>query len=819
MLEKVELLAPVGSEESLYAAVENGADAVYLGGKLFNARQYASNFSNEELKEVVQYCHIRQVKVYITVNILLDNNEINEIIDYILYLYNIDVDGIIVQDLGLSNIIRTVLPDFEVHASTQMTINNYMGAKFVEDMGFKRAVLARELSVGEIEYISNTTNIELEGFIHGALCVSYSGQCLMSSIIGGRSGNRGRCAQPCRMPYTFINDEGEVLQGYNNKYLLSPKDLNTIDNLDKIINSGIVSLKIEGRMKRPEYVATIVKNYKKALTNSISNNTKDVSQKDKKDIKQIFNRGFTKGFILGKDNRDFISYDKPNNRGIYIGKVINTDKSYIYIKLIEDLNLGDGIELRNDDVSFGLKVSEILLNDRSVTGGSKGDIVKIKRVNSKGNKDLEVYKTSDIKLLERAKLSYVEDNNKTTIPVFMNIEIKIDRSIKLHLWDNINYISIESEEKVEQARRVSLKEDKVKKQMGKLGNTPYHLQHIDIDIEDNAMVSLSVLNRLRRRAVTQLNEKRANSNNREYTTKDNIVSKFNGIIASNSELNNTDRGLISVKVDNIEQFKRLNLDKLDRVYINFHDDINNCINEVKNHNKEAYFYTGKILSNLDFKNLKTTIDSLERLDGVSVSNLGTLKFVKDNYNINIHGDIGLNIFNSYTMKFLYDYGVDSGTLSPELTLKQVSNIAKGGPMLKETYGYGYLPVMVTKYCPFSLIRKCKDSTNCGDCSYKNGFGLRDRKGMTFNIKRKNSTTIIYNSQPLLALEHINNIYDSGVNMIRLDFTMEKDEVEDIQDIFFEYANKNIRKDEVIKFIDKYRQKTGFTKGHYFRGVL
>ncbi|WP_425449170.1 DUF3656 domain-containing U32 family peptidase [Dethiothermospora halolimnae] len=819
MLEKVELLAPVGSEESLYAAVENGADAVYLGGKLFNARQYASNFSNEELKEVVQYCHIRQVKVYITVNILLDNNEINEIIDYILYLYNIDVDGIIVQDLGLSNIIRTVLPDFEVHASTQMTINNYMGAKFVEDMGFKRAVLARELSVGEIEYISNTTNIELEGFIHGALCVSYSGQCLMSSIIGGRSGNRGRCAQPCRMPYTFINDEGEVLQGYNNKYLLSPKDLNTIDNLDKIINSGIVSLKIEGRMKRPEYVATIVKNYKKALTNIISNNTKDVSQKDKKDIKQIFNRGFTKGFILGKDNRDFISYDKPNNRGIYIGKVINTDKSYIYIKLIEDLNLGDGIELRNDDVSFGLKVSEILLNDRSVTGGSKGDIVKIKRVNSKGNKDLEVYKTSDIKLLERAKLSYVEDSNKTTIPVFMNIEIKIDRSIKLHLWDNINYISIESEEKVEQARRVSLKEDKVKKQMGKLGNTPYHLQHIDIDIEDNAMVSLSVLNRLRRRAVTQLNEKRANSNNREYTTKDNIVSKFNGIIASNSELNNTDRGLISVKVDNIEQFKRLNLDKLDRVYINFHDDINNCINEVKNHNKEAYFYTGKILSNLDFKNLKTTIDSLERLDGVSVSNLGTLKFVKDNYNINIHGDIGLNIFNSYTMKFLYDYGVDSGTLSPELTLKQVSNIAKGGPMLKETYGYGYLPVMVTKYCPFSLIRKCKDSTNCGDCSYKKGFGLRDRKGMTFNIKRKNNTTIIYNSQPLLALEHINNIYDSGVNMIRLDFTMEKDEVEDIQDIFFEYANKNIRKDEVIKFIDKYRQKTGFTKGHYFRGVL
>ena len=271
-----ELLAPAGSMESLYAAVENGANAVYLGGKLFNARQNASNFGYEEIKEAIAYAHLNRVKVYVAINILIDDREMDKALDYIKFLYEEDIDAIIVQDLGLAKLVRELFPTLNIHASTQMTINNLEGVKFLEDLGFTRVVLARETPLEEIKRIRRASSIELEGFIHGALCVSYSGQCLMSSVIGGRSGNRGRCAQPCRMPYSIVDKEGELLDDWQELHLLSPKDLNTLDYIKELIEAGIKSLKIEGRMKRPEYVATIVETYRKAIDGNIR-----ISEKNK----------------------------------------------------------------------------------------------------------------------------------------------------------------------------------------------------------------------------------------------------------------------------------------------------------------------------------------------------------------------------------------------------------------------------------------------------------------------------------------------------------------------------------------------------------
>ena len=265
MNNEIELLAPVGSMDALKAAVQNGANAVYLGGKNFNARQYASNFDNDEIMEAIRYAHLRNVKVYITLNILLDEGELSHAIDYVRYLRKIGVDAIIVQDIGFASLIREIFPDMEVHASTQMTINNIYGIEHLKKMGFKRVVLAREVSIEEIKSISNKTNMELEVFIHGALCFSYSGQCLMSSFIGGRSGNRGRCAQPCRMPYTPIDENGQLLLDWDKLHLLSTRDLNTIEEINELLVAGVKSFKVEGRMKRPEYVATVISAYRKAI--------------------------------------------------------------------------------------------------------------------------------------------------------------------------------------------------------------------------------------------------------------------------------------------------------------------------------------------------------------------------------------------------------------------------------------------------------------------------------------------------------------------------------------------------------------------------
>ena len=292
-MNKIEVLAPAGTIESLYAAINKGADAVYLGGNKFSARAYASNFDNENMQKAIDYAHSYGVKIYVTINTILKENEIEEAVRYVGYLYEIGADALIIQDLGLFKRIKEEYPDLELHASTQMTIHNGEAAIYFKEKGFHRLVLSREMTIEEIKHISTDLNIETEMFVHGAICVSYSGQCLMSSIIGGRSGNRGRCAQPCRMEYTLKGEKSGEQKGH----LLSPKDMCTIDDVKDIVESGTHSLKIEGRMKRPEYVAGVVDNYRKAV-DKVLFKTKYNVQEGKGQLLQLFNRsGFTNAYL------------------------------------------------------------------------------------------------------------------------------------------------------------------------------------------------------------------------------------------------------------------------------------------------------------------------------------------------------------------------------------------------------------------------------------------------------------------------------------------------------------------------------------------
>jgi putative protease len=323
---KIELLAPAGSFEALEAAVNAGADAIYLGGNAFGARAYANNFDNEEMRKAVRFAHLHGVQIFVTVNTLVDDEEFAALADYLLFLDSIKIDGIIVQDMGVINVAKKLVPHLPLHASTQMTITNLEGVRFAAAQGMTRAVLARELSLEDIKKICAASPIEIEVFIHGALCVCYSGQCLMSSLIGGRSGNRGRCAQPCRLPYTLVDqDNKDLLDGEDaGKYLLSPRDLNTLRILPQLIEAGVTSFKIEGRMKRPEYVAIVVDAYRRAIDSYLAGDYK-VPAQDFANIEQIFNRDFTTAYLLDRPGKNMMSDRRPNNRGVLIGRVVKLD--------------------------------------------------------------------------------------------------------------------------------------------------------------------------------------------------------------------------------------------------------------------------------------------------------------------------------------------------------------------------------------------------------------------------------------------------------------------------------------------------------------
>jgi putative protease len=801
LIKNLELLAPVGSTEALQAAVMNGADAVYLGGKLFNARQYASNFDYEQLMEAVSYAHLRNVSVFVTVNILLDDKEIPDAIDYVKYLYEIGVDGIIVQDIGFAAIVRRIFPKLQVHASTQMTINNLEGAKHLEELGFTRAVLAREVPLSEIERISKNSNIELEVFVHGALCFSYSGQCLMSSLIGGRSGNRGTCAQPCRMEYSIVDKNGNLTGKFDKGYYLSTRDLNTLDQIQDLIRVGVKSFKIEGRMKRPEYVATVVGAYRKAIDGGSSL----LTHRDKIDVEQMFNREFTKGLTFGDFGSDFVSVERPDNRGRVVGKVISSKKNSIQVLLYEDVNVGDGLEWD----TYG--------RDRSGTkaqfNGKKDEIVWIDRIKEAALEGSQLRKTSSSELLDSAQKSYKHSDKDFSVD--MEVILHIGREPELIMDYNNTTVKVSGDSMVENAIKAPISRDRIYDQLSRLGDTVFSLRNLDLEMDENAFITVKEINNLRRKATEKLGEKIVGSFGRKLD----IV--FNEL--KSNELNvvkeEKEKIRLTVRVNNQKQLNQLNLEKVDRIYIGFDDNLKENLGRLKDRGLEAYYWTDKILYEEDLNKLQSVVDdNSEQLDGVSTSNLGTIQFIKDRFNTKLHGDIGLNCFNSYSIDYFRKIGVGGVTLSPELNLVQIRNVAekKGGEL--EAIVYGYLPSMITRNCPMAYLKGCKDDRGCKTCQYSEGFMLKDRIGKNFRMQRGNGFTTIYNSVPVMILDRLEDVQKSGVTSFRLDFTFEEN-ISEIQEIYYDYLNNKVGKNDAISFMNEYKSKNEVTNGHFFRGVV
>ncbi|MCX7842977.1 MAG: DUF3656 domain-containing protein [Clostridia bacterium] len=835
MTRKVELLAPAGNYDAFLAAVENGADAVYLGGRLFNARQFAGNFDSEQLKRAVDYAHARGCRIYVTMNTLIADSEMEEAIDFTGEIYEMGADGIIVQDTGFAGLVKRIFPDLDLHASTQMTIYNLEGVRALEKMGFKRAVLARELSLNEINYISQNTSLEIEVFVHGALCISYSGQCLMSSLIGGRSGNRGKCAQPCRLKYSLVGRTQEILKDMACGYLLSPKDLCSLELLKDIVDSGASSLKIEGRMRTPEYVATVVRIYRKYLDRLLSDGSSRgqalglIDEEDLNDLARIFNRGgLYHGYLKGKSGKSMMCFEKPKNWGIYIGKVLSYNKkeNTVKVKLEGSLSEGDGIEVWNgEDESPGNIVTEIKVNGNRTDSVAEGQTAVIGSISGRIEPGNKVYKTSDKKLMTFAAESFSGKFSRK-VPVEGRIRIKYGFPVTFAVYDKDgNSADALSGAIPEKAVNKPLTTDRVREQLGKTGATPFEFSNIDVELDEDIVIPVSELNHLRRKALEELEVKRIQRYSRKMSA--DSINKKNSLLYFRG---NNRKSKNDIKISLMLYGINIGFDYsslgADIVYIPFSAYANaanrNLFSEMRKNGTEIFMWLPNVTKGNYEHFIRTQLNQIPDwgIDGVLIANLGSLDYFAQLPEVKVRGDIGLNIFNSFALSEYENLGFSSLTLSPELNLKQINSIL-GAAIEKEVIAYGRLPVMTSEYCPGGILKRGFDDkaacTGCRSESYK----LKDRKGMEFPIlcDKIDCRSTIFNSKVLLMIEYIDSIKSAGIDTIRINITDES--IEEIGMLI------NMHKDALMdnkKALVKHRDEIekiksrGFTRGHFFRGV-
>lgn len=780
-MKKIELLSPAGNMESIYAAVQAGADAVYMGGNKFSARAFAENFDNDKIIETINYCHLYGVKVYITLNILIKDTEINEALKYIEFLYNIGTDALIVQDLGISYLIKKYFPEFEIHASTQMTIHNSGAALQLKELGFKRIVLARELSLSEITHISKDMHIETEVFVHGALCISYSGQCLMSSLIGGRSGNRGRCAQPCRLPFTLQSmDESMKYNGY----IMSPKDMCTIDIIKGLVDSGTSSLKIEGRMKRPEYVAGVTHIYRDALDSLYENKPFDV-ERSNKNLLKLFNReGFSKAYLMGNSGKDMMAYSFPRNTGILLGKVEND----LSINLKEGLNKGDGVRYGDE----GFNISKIIKSEESVMHGSEEENVFIYPQSFK--KDDLLYKTSDLQY--QGDLSnYYKNPFARKISLDIEVEFRIGYPIKLAITYKDKTIVVMGDT-VQVALTKPLDKEKIILNLQKTGNTPYVISNINFTYFEDGFLPLSSINSIRRSLIDSI---------------DNMVLSKSRPHIELTNIDNKDRvkkALTSLPEDMIfvsdmEQLKAASDCHFPNIVVDIFSKNNNIDKNILEE-ESVFLKIPNIIRNESTYIESIIKDNITSIKGIVTSNLGIIKIFKNQ--LNIIGDYKLNIFNSYSLCELEGL-IDGSCVSLELNKGELLSVFKNSVLPLQLLLYGKAELMVTEYCPMgSLFGNNEAPKGCSGICDKNSFMLKDRRSEEFIIKTdKFCRSHIYNSVPINLIPNLKDIRNNNINSFRFDF-IDEDYME-TKKVLMAYKNNEWPFDF-----------NGYTRGHFKRGV-
>lgn len=792
---KVELLAPVGDWNCLKAAVQNGADAVYFGVEQFNARMYAANFNIEDMKQVIDYCKLRNVKTNLTLNTLLENCEFDNAVDLAKDAYKAGVDAIIVQDFGLAKYLIDNIPGLPIHASTQMTVHNLQGVLKLEKLGFDRVVLSRELSCDEIEYICKNCKVEIETFIHGALCICYSGQCLFSSIVGGRSGNRGKCAGPCRLPYELISENAETHErkSIDKGYLLSTKDLCGIAYLPRLIQAGVKCFKIEGRMKSPEYVATVTRIYRKYIDMVLNNDDFIIDEKDINDLMQVFNRGgFSDGHLDSKHNRNLIFPEKPSNMGIYLGtiKKYNSNKGHITLQLEEDLELGDSVSVSNEASKY--LVSELMIknvNQKKVSANTEVTIGRMKGNIKVGDK---VYRISSKALSDFAKASYDNCENKK-IPLNCTVTIKKNTPISMEISTNKNtcynelYSSIYVKEISNMipidALKTPISVERVVKQISKTTNTPFSFENITVLLDDGLYVpSISTLNELRRTALEKVEQEILS---RAKRTLLDLSKKSKESITYTPNVKNPEISVLFRQLDLDFDYTKLDKEKITNIYVSLELFISKKYSKIISYfsdNYNLYIYVPSIIKT-NYKNIAlSTIEQaimVYNIKGFVISNIGDLELLKKySKDYEFIGNYTLNVFNNNTMEEYRKLGLSRITLSRELNQELIKEMLANANINTEMIVYGNLPLMSSSYCFLGKTNKCYP--DCGtNCKKNNKYYLKDRLGFNFRVVPNSieTVTLICNSKTLSV-----STKDLPVNFVRLDILDESiDEINEAVD--------------------------------------
>lgn len=825
----VELLAPAGSKEAFIAAIEAGADAIYLAGNRFGARAYADNFDKEDLLWAFRFAHLRGVRVHVTVNTVAADEELPDLARYLRFLYEAGADAILVQDLGVARLAHEIVPDLPLHASTQMTIHNLAGVKAMEELGFSRVVLSRELSLQEIQQICRHSKIEIEVFLHGALCVCYSGQCLMSSMIGGRSGNRGCCAQPCRMQYSLIDSQGkDVLGDQAGKYLLSPKDLNTIDILPDLIRTGVTSLKIEGRMKRPEYVAVVVHTYRQAIDCLSSGNPYKVDEDAHDALRQIFNRDFTTAYLEAHQGKRMMSDRRPNNRGLSVGRVVRYDRDHhrVLVKLSGRLELGDQVDFW---VKVGGRVAATVtqLTDsqgRAIGRGTSGEMVSFP-LSSVVHAHDRVFKVYDAHLMQMAKNFYTSGAPVRRVPVDICASASVGKPLRLRMKDadgfqaetETSFIGILAEKR-------PLDASVLRKQINRLGTSIFSLRNLKTELDGKVMIPLSEINEARRRAVEMLEQQRLALFLRSKAPQKKITFPKN-------EDHSEKRTQLIVETDSLESAKSAFKAGADEVLFggdSYHHrvlgitDYEAVLHLAEQQGKRISFNTPRILKERD-------IPEIVRLwkhfashgpSSLYVQNIGTWKLAREETNFPLRTDTSLISFNHSTLAFWKDKGAASVTLSPELTLQQVRQLGMESPLPLETVVYGVLELMVSEYCTLgSYLGGLGEKEKCSMPCLRGRYSLRDRKNIDFPIVTDQYCHMhIMNSRPLSMLPQVNAFKTYGISRVRmLTKDLSSEQVYRVVRLYRSAMDGKLSAEEAEEI--ERREIAPFTRGHYFRGVL
>ena len=812
---KAELLAPAGSYESMTAAYKAGADAVYMGGQRFGARAFADNPDEEQLKKAIDYGHILGKKLYLTVNTLVKDREMESLYAYLLPLYREGLDAVIVQDLGVLTMIREAFPDMDIHASTQMNLTGRYGAKLLKDMGATRIVTARELSLSEIRDIKEHVEIEIESFIHGALCFCYSGQCLMSSMIGGRSGNRGRCAQPCRLPYELWKENGQI-QKTLGRYLLSPKDICTLSCLPQILESGVYSLKIEGRMKSPAYTAGVTRIYRKYLDLCEAGIPYKVSHEDQNELLDLYNRGgFSHGYYEQHNGPDMMAAERPNHQGRAAAKVVSLQKNQLQLKALESLHKGDILEVTGKKEE---RISMTLTQDTEKDASFRLPVSGFSTM----HRDQVIYRTHNHVLTEKIEADFCRQILSKKINGKLMLS-KGKHAILELVCEKIQTTTYGDIPEVAKSRPLFIED--VARQMKKTGKSDFVFDHLEVQMQEDLFLPVQSLKELRRRALEELRQTILDAyvrKNIPYGDKvsGNILSgngaehQSLGTEAESQENTSRWHPALTVSLEELSFLEMVCAQKeVDRIYLDC-----NAFGSAKAFTYEAYkavdlchsfgktcFYSMPAVFRekaRGYYEKEEVLHTLRIFDGILLRSVEEYGFLKEKgYAHVLAADAGLYTWNQKSRLIWKELGLAFDTAPLELSYRELSTRGCTG---SELVVYGRFPLMVSA--------QCQEKNSLGCSKKPETRFLRDRKKKYFPVKNhcQFCYNTIYNSVVTQLIDCKEEIKALRPASLRLSFTTEEEK--EARQIICQYA-------QAYKKDGQWEQaKSEFTRGHFGRGV-